>query len=948
MSWSIIDLSFYRIVGAPFAGPVAITFDTSKPIPVLDPTSSIPSSTRPRIHIYSSSGQLIHTVLWDHPSTLVSFGFTHDENLVTVSSNGFYRLYPISNTSDPPDLLPYSQHTLGSATEEIGVLDAIIWSDGMVAMRSDLTYVQVKGWPESPLSEFSDQSYDPIKTSVDGTSGFNQNDTFSSLLSSDNQLLFHPDRSNGKRESLDSGGLTEKPTAWAVIPPHSSPTGVIQILASRHDSLVVIDPMDSTDQRLSAKGPFSRIVPSPNGKFLALLTGPPSPKPYTVWVVSSDFSRELSEFSLVDQPGQHFLTDGPPTQMVWCGGDSVVIAWEKSLLMIGPFGASIRYTFTDSIYLVTEIDGIRILTLNTCEFLSKVPSCTSMVFTPGSTSPAAILFDALDHFDKHSARVADEHIRNIRKKLPEAVTVCIQAAGREFEPRWQTRLMKAASFGKVFLDAYNPEPFVKMSKTLRVLNAVRDYKIGIPLTYEQYISHPPDHLISRLTVRSHYLLALRLTEFLNLSPAIVLRHWARSLILNMSAPSSTESSKPEATPALICRRIVSKLKNRHGVSPADIAEIAWSLGKTKLCAELLTYEPKPTKQIPLLMSMDKPQDALQQAMKSLDPDLIQTVVWDIRAGKPLAEFLSIIEGKDEAISVLRIWAKGSVERGFANEKEASSKSIKVGPDWELYRDFCYQDDRRTESACLCLEESYLIYSPTKIYTPSTVPEWEAFFSTKAAKIKAAIKFFSEDSDRVFEQGMVTESVKLLNLQKTLILDIVKSWESGAPNHTSNPAHDQSKRNFIDSMISNKGLTMPSLNETIRQCIKLGLRKQAEKLKVDFKVPEKRFWYVKMKALIELKDWDGLENWSGKKSPIGFEPFVHHLLSMGCHREALRYVPKCEARNRVELYVKCGEWVTAGEECADRGETAKLIELRQRCPSPHVAAALSKMIEGLAA
>ncbi|KAI9628689.1 hypothetical protein H4Q26_017983 [Puccinia striiformis f. sp. tritici PST-130] len=117
---------------------------------------------------------------------------------------------------------------------------------------------------------------------------------------------------------------------------------------------------------------------------------------------------------------------------------------------------------------------------------------------------------------------------------------------------------------------------------------------------------------------------------------------------------------------------------------------------------------------------------------------------------------------------------------------------------------------------------------------------------------------------------------------------------------------------MEAMISNKGLTMPSLTETIRQCVKLGLRKQADKLRTDFKVPEKRFWYVKMKALVELKDWDGLENWSGKKSPIGFEPFVNHLLAMGCHREALRYVPKCEARNRVELYVKCGEWVTAGK------------------------------------
>lgn len=44
---------------------------------------------------------------------------------------------------------------------------------------------------------------------------------------------------------------------------------------------------------------------------------------------------------------------------------------------------------------------------------------------------------------------------------------------------------KAASFGKTFLDLYNPSEFIQMSQTLRVLNAVRYYEIGLPLTYDQ-------------------------------------------------------------------------------------------------------------------------------------------------------------------------------------------------------------------------------------------------------------------------------------------------------------------------------------------------------------------------------------------------------------------------------------------------------------------------------
>ncbi|KAM7431221.1 Vacuolar protein sorting-associated protein 16 [Porites harrisoni] len=44
----------------------------------------------------------------------------------------------------------------------------------------------------------------------------------------------------------------------------------------------------------------------------------------------------------------------------------------------------------------------------------------------------------------------------------------------------------AASFGKSFLTDMPPHAFVSMCRNLRVLNAVRDYMVGIPLTYGQY------------------------------------------------------------------------------------------------------------------------------------------------------------------------------------------------------------------------------------------------------------------------------------------------------------------------------------------------------------------------------------------------------------------------------------------------------------------------------
>ena len=65
------------------------------------------------------------------------------------------------------------------------------------------------------------------------------------------------------------------------------------------------------------------------------------------------------------------------------------------------------------------------------------------MFRPGSVSPAAILFEAAEQFEKRSPK-ADESIRQIRADLILAVDMCIDAAGRDFDVYWQRKLMKVS------------------------------------------------------------------------------------------------------------------------------------------------------------------------------------------------------------------------------------------------------------------------------------------------------------------------------------------------------------------------------------------------------------------------------------------------------------------------------------------------------------------------
>lgn len=77
--------------------------------------------------------------------------------------------------------------------------------------------------------------------------------------------------------------------------------------------------------------------------------------------------------------------------------------------MVGPYGDVVRFSYDEPIVLTPECDGVRILSNTYMEFLQRVPDSTVSIFKIGSTSPAAMLYDALEQFDKRSAKVPQQH-----------------------------------------------------------------------------------------------------------------------------------------------------------------------------------------------------------------------------------------------------------------------------------------------------------------------------------------------------------------------------------------------------------------------------------------------------------------------------------------------------------------------------------------------------------
>ena len=133
-------------------------------------------------------------------------------------------------------------------------------------------------------------------------------------------------------------GLAEPPHSWAIVPPDQSTSGHIEILISSGTTILTLDALERIDQLLS-RGPFTHILLSPNGRFLALVTATD-----LLWVVSSDFARSLSEVDISGMGGEaEGEGGGPPERAEWCGDNAVVLVWGGRVVVVGPGGESLRY-----------------------------------------------------------------------------------------------------------------------------------------------------------------------------------------------------------------------------------------------------------------------------------------------------------------------------------------------------------------------------------------------------------------------------------------------------------------------------------------------------------------------------------------------------------------------------------------------------------------------------
>lgn len=228
------------------------------------------------------------------------------------------------------------------------------------------------------------------------------------------------------------------------------------------------------------------------------------------------------------------------------------------------------------------MDGVRVLTSNSNEFIQVVPKPLRDIFEIAAFDPSSALYEASIAFYENKNQKAEEYIRSIKEKgaLEDAISNCIQAAPHEFDTKYQVELLRAALFGRYFDDYANATSYVKMCHTIRVLNAIRHSQIGLPLTYVQYEALTPNVIINRLITRRHFALAIEICKYLNMSDEEgiikILSNWA----LYKVGQTDVEDDR-------IAVMIKSKLGDTPGISYAEIARCAIGVGRPGLAIKVI-------------------------------------------------------------------------------------------------------------------------------------------------------------------------------------------------------------------------------------------------------------------------------------------------------------------------------------------------------------------------
>jgi hypothetical protein len=109
---------------------------------------------------------------------------------------------------------------------------------------------------------------------------------------------------------------------------------------------------------------------------------------------------------------------------------------------------------------------------------------------------------------------------------------------------------------------------------------------------------------------------------------------------------------------------------------------------------------------------------------------------------------------------------------------------------------------------------------------------------------------------------------------------------------------------------------------------------ADKLAKKFRVPERRFWHIKVKAFADSEQWANLRTLADSKTkpPIGFKPFARAAIKgdQG-NSEIMRYIERVGSpEERYDLFCEARMWKRAVDEAVKLRDGRRIANVRSIC------------------
>lgn len=823
MRWQRVDLESLLVAVAPFGGSIATVRHPRKLVALSD------ESRIPTVRIFTSCGDLLAQFEFKKP--FYTIGWTDGDLLCVLASDGMLHIY---------NVLGEHIRFVSTGAVETNILDAAIGGDACVVLTSNFDLLTVR--------DFSAEL--PKNESLAMPPSLEEKPYCIELVSSKYSPSLTPEVLLSPRmPGAPDLGISVPASGAAPAPPASSvgntePTGTV----------IAVDSTQFLDLAMKNQNPILKMTLSPNGKFVAAFDNAGN-----LEVFKSDFSRKFSTFSTKSKIC--------PQQIAWSGVDALAVLWDAGqlggssslVLLVGPKGDYEKFTYDGTVVLASECDGVRVIGNDMQEFIHRVPQPIVDIFRIGSVEPGALLFDAYSEFENKNASCM-KTIREIQESLAAGVDNCVDAATGIWRQDLQQLLLRAASFGKSFCEFYTADTFTDTCRYIRILNNCREAKIAIPLSFAQFEAMGAEKLIERLMNRNKHLVAVRICEYLKLKTDSVLVHWACRKVRDKRLPD------PEVLDV-----ILSRLASFAQVPYHLIADAAAKADRSQLATDLLEKEPDETKVVPILLSMDKFDLALDRAMACGDSDLIYSVLFHIKERDGLSAVFPYLKSRplirDLFISYLKATHPEVVRQLFA--------------EMDIVHESAMMEVMHAYEDALTAEEM------------------------ASALARAREDFDGSRKEYSYMAKLTEEQLDLIKFQKEI----------------------------DDSHIADGiGFTFlfSSLSDTLYQLLYLGDLKRSEKARSLFKVSDKRFWMVKIKALAAAGNWEQLEKFAkDKKSPVGYEPFVRACISCGSKSDGEKYVARvAEPKVRTDLWIELGNLEEAAQSAAALKDLATLEHIRE--------------------